>query len=320
MHKSQKKAASVSIAKICPLLRMQALSANSRSRAHKPNIGFWPAMAKTLQSSLLLKYIEVLRLPVSAVWGLWGAAAMGKPPKPVTQKRIYIGEGGVGGGKYIKLADVWHPTLNEKLGDHLGTQCQKQFFFKRICGKHYALQSLRSVLASKSQSWYNCKACEKYHTKKELPKASKYESRVFRALTKHRAKIQLEDDAWVIDSRPLNDASGVGSADIYFHKHGLLLMIDGPSHFVKTHDTEKFEQAETDIKFVRQALKQFHVFRLHYSDAAKVIEYLTDIFSQIAKSRNRNLLFFSESFFLNNVLTQDEVEGLEAEVAGDVME
>lgn len=197
-----------------------------------------------------------------------------KPNKPVMHKRFKL-EGTA--ERYVALKDIWHPTLNAAtpLDEKLGTQSGKQVYVKRICGKHYTFQSVKSILNADTMSWYNCKICKHYQCRKRRkPSATKIETAVFKLVNQ---ELGLQDDEWVTDSKPVCDGSRIGSADIYIPCRECVIQIDGSSHFVHKYDIRRSEQRRIDDRFNVAALKKFHVIRLHEDDISTLGQCWNDV-------------------------------------------
>lgn len=237
---------------------------------------------------------------------------MPKDTKPITQKTIHL-EGSA--KRSIQLQDIWHPTLNPPFSDSLGTQSTRQVYLRRICNKHYSFQSLRSVLNGRGTTWYNCKICKRYQSNKNrLPKATEVETAVFKRVN---ADLNLNDGDWITDSRPLCDGSGVGSADIFIPSRNCIVQIDGSSHFVHKYDILECEQRKIDDRFNIQAIKQFHVIRLHEDDIHTLStcwEAVLDRQKEMIELKNNedhHVLHYSDSYYSEKLVDEGDRDDIE---------
>lgn len=167
----------------------------------------------------------------------------------------------------------------------------------------------------KSMTWYNCKICKKYQSRNnKLPSASKVESEVFALVN---TELDLRDDEWVTDAKPLQDGSNVGSADIFIPSRKCIIAVDGSSHFVHKYKVSESKQRRIDDKFNAQALRKFHVIRLHEDDVGSlaecwqaVLDRLEDVI-EVTGNTEHHVLHYSDSFYSEDLMSENERDMLE---------
>lgn len=235
-------------------------------------------------------------------------------PKPIAQKKFRLTSVQE---TFVYLKDVWHPTLNPSLEEcnELGTQSVQPIYLYRVCKRHVSLATIKSFMNTESTSWYNCKICCKYQDKRNLiPKSSKVEKKVFKIVN---SELDLQDDEWVTDAKPLYDGSSTGSVDIYVPKLKLVVLIDGDSHFRNKYNIDKCKQRQIDERFNMAAIKQFHVIRLHHEDYAtlgacwKFVCARRKEFNEIMGKNEHKVLHYSVSYYALNLVDESVRDELE---------
>ena len=156
----------------------------------------------------------------------------GRPVKPIMDKQFRLANCSRQ-PQYVSLQSLWHPHRNPPLSDSIGTQSDTKIFLKKYCGRHYALQSVRSFLNGNSMAWHNCQVCGKYQSSKNrTPKASKSEKEAYRVLETDFP--ELADDDWVVEPRLVLSDARCGPVDVYLVDQKIAIQVDGASHFDKT--------------------------------------------------------------------------------------
>ena len=135
--------------------------------------------------------------------------------------------------------------------------------------------------------------------------------------------LDLKDDEWVTDSKPVNDGSRVGAADIFIPSRACVIQIDGSSHFVHKYKVDKCKQRLIDDRFNIAALKKFHVIRLHENDVHTLRDCLSSLMSrqvemsEMHENIDHHVLHYSETYYNDGLVDEYERDELECSQYND---
>lgn len=213
--------------------------------------------------------------------------------------------------KETSWQQVWHPTLNQGLLlSKLPAHAQQKVYLIKICGTHVAYQSLKSAVCSKTKSWFNCKMCAMWYTRKHDPPAASKAERIVLGIVAS----QFAPHEFFMDCRIICEKSKVGSVDIWIPKHNLAIMVDGASHFVHKYNTSRSKQRQIDDRFCVCALKHVNVLRIHYGDTFHTARFITDVVTQASKQAS-HVLYYTPTFYSNKYLDDQHVAEIIAKSA-----
>lgn len=205
---------------------------------------------------------------------------------------------------------VWHPTLNQGIQlSQVPAQSMQKVYLTKICGRHIAYQSIKSAVNNKS--WFNCKICSKWYSKRQVPKASKTERIALNILDDRFAP-----DQYFLDCRIVLEGTKVGSVDVWMPQHNLAIMLDGASHFVHKYNVSKSAQRRIDDRFCVCALKQVSVLRVHYQDVGQIVHHIWHAVSK--QTTPQHVLCYSPTFFRLKLIDEQHITDILAKSAAEI--
>lgn len=153
-----------------------------------------------------------------------------------------------------------HPDF---LPDTLGRWDQdKQYYFKKTCGKHHAFMLLRSVQRNHGKA-LRCKYCE--------GKGSSHEQKLLASI--HGLQSEMGFVPYTVTEAKFLRGS-YGGADLYFPDFNLAVQVDGEHHFREEarDDTKEGsslrDQSQRDEEWNKACiLAGVNMWRVHYLDA-----------------------------------------------------
>lgn len=207
-------------------------------------------------------------------------------------------------GEEILAGTFWCESMNPGIDfDSVGVQNESQAYLWRACKKHLMFQSFKSIVDNFKKNHgtsFNCHCCQFYNDilpPESINLPSSFEQHVFSILDS-----QFGSRNWIYGSRVL--LGNFSSADVWFPKLKLFVMIDGQQHFEDSHGQSIAHQEETDDDFNYEALDRgFCVLRLHYKDVAvgygqtiKLLQSVVSVCEAGLVKKLKPFLEFSPSF------------------------
>ena len=219
--------------------------------------------------------------------------------------RIRCGENIRGGTDYdlVPAAEYWHEALNE---EHFkctlkatSRSCDKKRFMYALCKLHVLYKTVKVVVTNmeNSRSGYfgvqlDCRICKLYnHPRPRRQKApSAGEEVVYSCL----ASLGYGPDDFVIEAKVFGCL--VSSCDVWLHRKKIVIMVDGPHHFVEVREADPLRQMQRDRSFNQAALLADNsVIRLHHEDQSQYRALLDQLIAECQDSASP-VVKFSPAF------------------------